>query len=449
MQGCGYSTAAARPAASTWPARVPDRSTPRPCRHRPVRDSHRLRPARRAPRRTCRRCRSRTCRPQVNGAAQHGGGWVPLVLPPGLLAGLRPGQLRVLHRRLGPDRAQHAEQLPRLAAAVRPARWRPGAHRGGDRAPGDDRSGHPGTGQHARLRRLAVRVHHLQRARRCLDDATRPWRLRASPRPTTRPTARRRRPSSPRFSAGVHHQQPTRPSSSSRSTTPATSSRCRRCRCSVAPNTDPVVGAAGDIACDPNQIAFNDGQGTDTDCRAIAHRRPARGRRRGAAARRQPVRLRRHAGLRRSPTTRRGAQLKSITHPVPGDEDYATSGGTDCPTVAGAGYYQYFGAAAGDPSKGYYSYNLGQWHVVALNTAPCGNDADLLRRRLGAGPVAQAGPRGEHVVLHARLLPEPAVRLDRRRRRRRPISRSGRTSTTAASTWCSTVTRTGTSGSRR
>jgi hypothetical protein len=33
----------------------------------------------------------------------------------------------------------------------------------------------------------------------------------------------------------------------------------------------------------------------------------------------------------------------------------------------GAGYYAYFGAAAGTPGKGWYSYDLGYWHVVALN----------------------------------------------------------------------------------
>jgi Concanavalin A-like lectin/glucanases superfamily/Bacterial Ig-like domain len=33
-----------------------------------------------------------------------------------------------------------------------------------------------------------------------------------------------------------------------------------------------------------------------------------------------------------------------------------------------AAYYGYFGAAAGDPTKGYYSYDLGTWHVVSLNT---------------------------------------------------------------------------------
>jgi hypothetical protein len=52
--------------------------------------------------------------------------------------------------------------------------------------------------------------------------------------------------------------------------------------------------------------------------------------------------------------------FKTRTKPAPGNHDYETSGG--------AGYYSYFGAAAGAPGKGYYSYDLGAWHIVVLNT---------------------------------------------------------------------------------
>ena len=31
-------------------------------------------------------------------------------------------------------------------------------------------------------------------------------------------------------------------------------------------------------------------------------------------------------------------------------------------------YYDYFGEAAGDPEKGHYSYDLGDWHLISLNT---------------------------------------------------------------------------------
>jgi hypothetical protein len=53
-------------------------------------------------------------------------------------------------------------------------------------------------------------------------------------------------------------------------------------------------------------------------------------------------------------------RVKARTHPTPGGHDYLTPGA--------AGYYGYFGAAAGDPTKGYYSYDLGAWHVVVLNS---------------------------------------------------------------------------------
>ena len=37
-------------------------------------------------------------------------------------------------------------------------------------------------------------------------------------------------------------------------------------------------------------------------------------------------------------------------------------------TPAAAPYYRYFGAAAGDPARGYYSFDIGAWHLVALNS---------------------------------------------------------------------------------
>jgi hypothetical protein len=53
-------------------------------------------------------------------------------------------------------------------------------------------------------------------------------------------------------------------------------------------------------------------------------------------------------------------RLKSLTWPAPGNHEYGTPNAT--------GYFGYFGARAGDPSLGYYSYDLGSWHIVALNS---------------------------------------------------------------------------------
>lgn len=50
---------------------------------------------------------------------------------------------------------------------------------------------------------------------------------------------------------------------------------------------------------------------------------------------------------------------KARIRPVPGNHDYEQSSDA---------YYNYFGAAAGLFGKGYYSYNLGAWHLIALNT---------------------------------------------------------------------------------
>lgn len=51
---------------------------------------------------------------------------------------------------------------------------------------------------------------------------------------------------------------------------------------------------------------------------------------------------------------------KARTRPSPGNHEYETPNG--------AGYYAYFGAAAGPPGRGYYSYDLAGWHIIALNS---------------------------------------------------------------------------------
>jgi hypothetical protein len=58
--------------------------------------------------------------------------------------------------------------------------------------------------------------------------------------------------------------------------------------------------------------------------------------------------------------SRSWGRFKSRTRPVPGDHDYLTPGA--------AGFFGYFGERAGPPGRGYYSYDLGTWHMVALNS---------------------------------------------------------------------------------
>jgi hypothetical protein len=132
-----------------------------------------------------------------------------------------------------------------------------------------------------------------------------------------------------------------------------------------------MIAAAGDIACDPAISGFNNGLGTLTRCRQ-----------------KYTSDLLVNAGL--SAVLPLGdvqyqcsgysafadsyvpswGRLLSISRPVTGNHEYLTTGGTGCDaTNAGAaGYFKYFGAAAGDPSEGYYSYDIGAWHLIALNS---------------------------------------------------------------------------------
>jgi len=135
--------------------------------------------------------------------------------------------------------------------------------------------------------------------------------------------------------------------------------------------SDPVIAAAGDIACDPTNSSFNNGNGTSGSCRpkytsdllvnaglaavlALGDNQYYCG---GYQAYLQSYNL-------------SWGRVKSITHPAVGNHEYLTSGGTDCTSAnsGAAGYFNYFGSAAGSPSQGYYSFDVGTWHLIALNS---------------------------------------------------------------------------------
>jgi acid phosphatase type 7 len=133
---------------------------------------------------------------------------------------------------------------------------------------------------------------------------------------------------------------------------------------------DPVVAAAGDIACDPASIHFNHGLGTSSRCRQKAVSDLLINSGLTAVL---PLGDNQYecggAGPYLQSYDPSWGRVKAISRPIPGDNDYAASGGSDCDTSGKAGgYYGYFGAAAGDRTKGYYSFELGAWHVVALNS---------------------------------------------------------------------------------
>ena len=117
---------------------------------------------------------------------------------------------------------------------------------------------------------------------------------------------------------------------------------------------------------------------------------------------------------------------KARTRPSPGNHEYNTTNAT--------GYYGYFGSTAGDPAKGYYSYDLGNWHIVVLNS---NLSCAVISCAAGsaAGAVAAQRSRLKQQAVHARLLASSALQLRRGSWQRSRTSRpSGTRCTTSMPT---------------
>ena len=133
---------------------------------------------------------------------------------------------------------------------------------------------------------------------------------------------------------------------------------------------DPVVAAAGDIVCAPSDPVF------DGSAPARCHHRPT-------------AQLISSAGVDavlplgdnqyedgtlseyRNAYDRSWGAFNAIVHPAVGNHEYQTPGAS--------GYYDYFaaeGVHVGARSGGYYSFDIGTWHLIALNSncgaVPCG-----------------------------------------------------------------------------
>lgn len=130
-------------------------------------------------------------------------------------------------------------------------------------------------------------------------------------------------------------------------------------RTGTAPTVE--VAAVGDIACDSADPSFNGGAGVGNACHeravsdAIMVANPAAVLALGDIQCETGTLAAYAASY--APTWGR---FVSITHPAIGNHEYLTSGAS--------GYFQFFGAAAGDPSRGYYSFDLGGWHILSLNS---------------------------------------------------------------------------------
>jgi hypothetical protein len=149
-----------------------------------------------------------------------------------------------------------------------------------------------------------------------------------------------------------------------------------------------VIAAAGDIACDPVSAAYDGGRGTSGECRELATSRLlVRGHYAAVLALGdEQYDVGAYSSFRVSYGGSWG-RVKTITYPAPGNHEYGTPGA--------AGYFRYFGTRAGSPAKGYYSFDLGAWHLISLNSncwaiggcAAGSPEERWLRRDLAAHPT--------------------------------------------------------------
>ena len=147
---------------------------------------------------------------------------------------------------------------------------------------------------------------------------------------------------------------------------------------------DPIVGAAGDIACDPAGGSFNNGDGTATLCRQkYTSNQLVAGDVTAVLAlgdnQYEEGTLAQYQGS----YDLSWGRVKAITHPAIGNHEYRTGSNGEPPTQ---GYFDYFNGVgnatgpAGDRGKGYYSFNVGAWHLIALNSM-----CDLVAGGCGVG----------------------------------------------------------------
>jgi calcineurin-like phosphoesterase family protein len=108
-------------------------------------------------------------------------------------------------------------------------------------------------------------------------------------------------------------------------------------------------------------------------------------------------------------------RVKSRTRPALGNHEYGLRG-------PASGYFQYWGGQAGPAGKGYYSYDLGSWHIVVLNTncdSPgvggcyAGSPQETwLKADLAAHPKACVIGYGHHPLFSSGIFHDHAIHLE-------------------------------------
>jgi acid phosphatase type 7 len=119
-------------------------------------------------------------------------------------------------------------------------------------------------------------------------------------------------------------------------------------------SSDPTIAAAGDIACDSSTAgATTCHQAATADLLTAGNFTAVL----GLGDHQYPSGALDDFNAYYDPTW---GQVKAKTYPAPGNHEYQTSGA--------AGYFAYFGDRAGPAGRGYYSFDVGSWHLISLNS---------------------------------------------------------------------------------
>lgn len=131
----------------------------------------------------------------------------------------------------------------------------------------------------------------------------------------------------------------------------------------------PVIAAAGDIACGNNNPRFNGGFGTSNSCQQLLTSNLLATRSLSAVLPLGDLQYDQNGSLESYLTSYdlTWGRWRAATRPVVGNHEYDDGLGAQ-------GYWDYWnGVGAGDGAagvrdRGWYSFNLGSWHLVALNS---------------------------------------------------------------------------------
>jgi uncharacterized repeat protein (TIGR01451 family) len=171
---------------------------------------------------------------------------------------------------------------------------------------------------------------------------------------------------------------------------------------------DPVIAAVGDMACAPEDADFNGGAGEASNCGEV----------RDSAQMETDPTIDMLLGLgdyqygcgdpaeyALSYTPSWGF-FNNIIDPAAGNHEYNTltnsATGTPCPdtNTAGQDYFNYFGAPSRPATAGHYSFNLGSWHLIALN-AQCSG--------IGVGGCGASSPQTQWLAADLAANTQPCI----------------------------------------